>query len=88
MRAVQVTCRSLGFATGAQMLAGDGSALPGEDVERDTIGEIVCSGDELSLTDCDSYEDENGGFSLQSDQNRGQDTVAVVCYNLSGTPPG
>ena len=46
-RGGEVACRSLGFATGAQLLAGSSSALPGADGTVDTVGRILCAGEFL-----------------------------------------
>lgn len=53
-RGVQVACRTLGFETGAQALAGADSALPLlEGTGRDgRVGRILCTGDEDTLADC------------------------------------
>ena len=77
-RAAEVACRSLGFATGAQMLSGLFSALPGEVGDVDTIGGITCKGDEAALGDCE--------FSFESglDYANSDEAVALVCTNLSG----
>lgn len=80
-RAAQVACRSLGFTSGAQILSGDLSALPGSSGEVDSVERIACQGDEATLADCQfptrgdygddyAYED---GFA-----------TAVICVNASG----
>ena len=81
---VQVACRSFGFATGAQMLSGRGSGLRGDDIRRDSIDEIICSGDEYSLTDCMIDEDRYHGSSRFFGENSGDNSVAIICSNPSG----
>lgn len=80
---VAIACRTLGFAAGAQMLSGVGSALPGEDIPVDTIGRIVCNGDEDSLTDCTTQPDYY--FIGFAGEDYGENAVAVMCNNPSGT---
>eukprot|EP00892_Ulva_mutabilis_P007276 jgi/Ulvmu1/4920/UM202_0005.1 len=78
---VPVACRGLGFETGAQLLSGLGSGLPGEDVPEDTVNRIVCTGDEDALTDCAVTENDYGNISGEND---GDNSVAIICYNPSG----
>lgn len=83
-RAAQVACRSLGFASGAQILSGGSSALPGPSGEVDTIGRIACQGDEATLADCEldlefpsDYDSDYGQFAEES-------VVAVICSTPTG----
>ena len=52
-RGAQVACRSLGFATGAQLFAGKSSPLPAPLTAPWLITGIVCDGSETTLADCD-----------------------------------
>lgn len=83
-RAAQVACRSLGFSSGAQILSGTFSALPGPSGEADTGSRIECQGDEVTLADCEfppgSYND-YGGY-----DERELSAVAIVCTSPSGIP--
>lgn len=51
-RGVQVACRSLGYATGAQLLVGDSSPFPGHPGSSRLTTGIDCSGAESSLGEC------------------------------------
>lgn len=86
-RGVQVACRTLGFSTGGQALAGRDSALP-DAFDRDgTVGAIVCNGDEATLMDCslgpedvDNNEILFYGYDMPVEEH----AVALVCSNPSG----
>ena len=84
-RGAIVACRTFGFATGGQALAGEHSALP--DVKsRDTdVGniEIMCAGDEANLTDCKL--EPGQGIDYNYVEVVEERAVALVCYNPSGT---
>lgn len=88
-----VACRSLGYATGSQLVAGRSSPLPslrgGLLQEEFTIS---CEGFESSLSDC-AFEEP---FDVEYDNRyevpvpfelRGLDAVALVCSNPSGLSP-
>lgn len=83
---VQVACRTLGFATGGQALAGRDSALPDPEGRERTVGRIVCRGDEATLSECTS--DEAMEDSVPDDygyeRTVGENAVAIVCSNPSG----
>ena len=83
-RGAQVACRTLGFATGGQALAGAQSALPLlKGAGRDgAVGAILCEGDEQVLADCpvDGYEYEYDNYARFLEDK----AVALVCYNPSG----
>ena len=84
-RGVQVACRTLGYATGAQLLAGADSALPTLSTEGITRIQIECGGGEDTLTDCEVF-DRRDDFSYFNPGNAGQivDDIALVCTNPSG----
>ena len=69
------------------MLSGRGSGLPGEDIDRDTIGDIICNGDEDSLTECMAQEDPYEGTSRFFGENSGDNSVAIICSDPSGRNP-
>ena len=52
-RGAQVACRSLGYATGAQLHVGNSSPLPGPPGSFTLSDRIVCNGSESSLSGCD-----------------------------------
>lgn len=81
---VVVACRSLGFVTGAQLLAGEGSGLPGDDLLYDAVGVIDCSGEEDTLSDCGTATPAYDPYSSFVGENDGDNSVAIVCYNPSG----
>lgn len=82
-RAAEVACRSLGFASGAQLLSGESSALPGGDGMGDTISRVECDGSEDTLADCDI-----APGSFYSNYGDADDSsVALVCSTPSGAPP-
>lgn len=79
--AAEVACRSLGFASGAQLLSGDISALPGGDGMGGT--RVECDGSEDTLADCDIALDS----AYSNFANDGDRSVALVCSTPSGAPP-
>lgn len=81
-KATEVACRTLGFATGAQLLAGTASGLPGLDGVPDSVGTVACTGDEATLADCTFGE--AFGFPYED----GEGAAAVLCFNPSGAPGG
>ena len=75
-----MACRSLGFETGAQIVAVGGSGLPIEDGAAKTIESIACQGDEMSLSECRmSFSQVIALF--------GDLAVALVCSSASGAVP-
>ena len=87
VRAVQVACRSLGFDTGGQALAGRDSVLPDAFDRDSSVGVIVCGGDEATLADCslelDAVESAESIF-YAYDHPVEENAVALVCSNPSG----
>ena len=81
-RGVTVACRSLGFPTGAQLLAGGSTALPGRAEFAAGISRIFCRGDEETLTACTLFEDV-GPF--RDYASLVDDSVAIMCMTPSGT---
>eukprot|EP00892_Ulva_mutabilis_P008280 jgi/Ulvmu1/5824/UM025_0081.1 len=84
---VEVACRTLGFDTGAQLLSGIDSGLPGMGETVETIGQVTCLEGAETLADCTIETDYFG-----SDYGNGQDAVAILCFKPSGctvedTPP-
>lgn len=80
-RGALVACRDLGYATGAQLLAGRTSALPVADPPPVGIRSVSCDGTEDVLTDCDiEFSMDGYGFDYSS----GVGAVALVCSNPSG----
>lgn len=75
-----MACRSLGFETGAQIVSGVGSALPLEDGTVNTMGQILCHGDEMSLSECQM------SVSRVCD-NDIPPGVSLVCSSASGAVP-
>ena len=82
-RGAQVACRSLGFASGAQILSSTLSALPGEAGEVNTLGIIACLGDEANLGECEFQSD----YSTDYGSSLEDGAVALVCSNPSGAAP-
>eukprot|EP00892_Ulva_mutabilis_P008496 jgi/Ulvmu1/6018/UM260_0002.1 len=85
-RGVEVTCRTLGFATGVQLLSGRGSGLPGLDGTDDSPGRIICIGSEDTLADCDVYYErpDDSYQDTGSDGDLGDNAVALLCFTPSG----
>ena len=82
-RGAQVACRSLGYATGAQLLVGDSSPFPALESAPELIRDIVCDGSEDSLSDCrigTDYYDYRFSFVGESVP----DAVALICTTPSG----
>ena len=77
VRGVAVACRSLGFATGAQLLSGTNSGLPGQDGVVDALGVFRCMGDEDTLADCENVDYSTADGSADA-------AVALMCSTPSG----
>ena len=75
-----MACRSLGFETGAQIISGEGSALPLEDGTVNTMGQIICNGDEMSLSECRTSVSPVFDYGAPP----GDFAVALVCSSASG----
>lgn len=80
---LQVACRSLGYSTGAQVIVGRTSALPGPAGLTDSVSRYACRGDEASLEDCE-FELSNGYFA-DAEYDDGA-AVAIICS--SADPEG
>ena len=86
-RGAQVACRTLGYATGAQLLAGADSILPSLSTNDSAGLIIVCGGREETLANC-TVIDFGLDFGTYFDSgNAGQvvDDIALVCTNPTGT---
>ena len=84
-RGAQVACRSLGFATGAQLLAGQSSPLPTPATSLTLISDITCDGSETSLADCNFRtltSEPNIDYGFDVDVNI--QSVALLCTTPSG----
>ena len=82
-RGAQVACETLGYATGAQLLAGAASALPSFSYEPALRRSADCDGSEDSFSDCSL--DYDGYFRVQGNVDGSSvDDVALVCVNPSG----
>lgn len=79
-----VACRTLGFATGGQALAGGTSALPDLKARDADVGniEISCNGNETSLVDCELKP--GSGIDYNYEEVVEENAVALLCYNPSG----
>lgn len=83
-RGARVACRSLGFATGAQLLVGASSPFPAPKGSIRLTNGITCDGSEVSLADCDiiipdyDLSDYSGTSQLSA--------IALICSNPSGVP--
>lgn len=86
-RGVEVACESLGYATGAQLLAGFASALPSFSTDPLARRIIDCGGTEDSITDCDLEYVSSYYVYGSRDIGVRVDDVAVVCANPSGGLP-
>ena len=85
-RGAQVACETLGYATGAQLLAGAASALPSFSYEAAFRRSADCDGTEDSFSDC--YLDYDGYFRVQANvDGLSVDDVALLCVNPSGAAP-
>eukprot|EP00892_Ulva_mutabilis_P004962 jgi/Ulvmu1/2838/UM144_0002.1 len=80
-RDAQVACRSLGFASGAQMMSGVFSGLPGKDNVIGASKQFACNGDEDSLADCGG---EATFFQDYGDAAEGSEAVALICSTPTG----
>ena len=82
-RGAQVACRSLGYATGAQLLVGSISPFPAVESGPNLISSIICEGSEDSLSDCSitlDNEDHRNLFVGESVP----EAVAIICTTPSG----
>lgn len=83
-RGASVACRSLGYVTGAQFLAGGASAFPAPGNASVLIRAIICEGSEASLADCDIDTDFEGiSFNLEDVESITQ-AAALICATPSG----
>ena len=93
-RGAQVACRSLGYTTGAQILAGRSSPLQTLDTDIVAVKSISCDGSEDTLGDCgleytNAYLSDYGYeyFDRESTGiNEGTTSVVLVCVTPSGAP--
>lgn len=84
-RGVEVACRTLGFATGAQLLSGAGSGLPGSDGTLNTLSAtITCLDDAVTLADCTAEEEDAFRVYEELQFEEGDTAVALLCYNPTG----
>eukprot|EP00892_Ulva_mutabilis_P011625 jgi/Ulvmu1/8835/UM049_0015.1 len=83
---VQVACRSLGYTSGAQMLAGRHSALPSLTHDFVEIRGFTCNGTEDSLGQCDIAQvvTDNSGYDDTQVIADGTVNVALMCSTPSG----
>lgn len=79
--AAAVACRSLGFTTGAQLVSGIFSAIPFDGGPVDTMDEITCQGDELTLADCDTEATRAINYYSSNEDL----AVALICSTITGT---
>lgn len=91
-RGAQVACRSLGYTTGAQILVGAASPFPSPDTVPRVVTDVICSGFESSLTDCDIETDDDESLSLQRYRSSYAedirvDAVALICTTPTGAVP-
>lgn len=84
-RGAELACKTLGYATGAQLLAGSASALPSFSTERPARRSLGCGGTEDIIADCDVYYVDV--YSYQYGFGQQVDDVALVCTNPSGPVP-
>lgn len=82
-RGAQDACRSLGYATGAQLLVGSFSPFPANASAPELIRSIICEGSEDSLSDCSITTDyEDYRYPVVGESVPG--TVALICATPSG----
>lgn len=85
-RGAPVACRSLGYTTGAQFLAGQSSPLPAPKKTPPLLASIICSGSEASLAECNiltpAENSRSDGFFANIDVATG--TVVLICASPSG----
>ena len=84
--AAQVACRSLGYATGAKLLAGASSPFPAPPGSITVINFIGCDGSEANLPDCGINIPEYG-FRGDYDEDVQPFTASLICTNPSGVRP-
>eukprot|EP00892_Ulva_mutabilis_P007289 jgi/Ulvmu1/4932/UM204_0003.1 len=82
-RGAQVACRTLGFATGAQILVGESSPFPAPNNAPVLIRDVTCDGSEATLAACEIDTDDNYFYDY-GNSNSIQQAVALVCSNPSG----
>ena len=82
-REAQVACRSLGYGSGAVLLSGALSGLPGNDSTLYDTAAITCSGLETSLSDC-TTESRASFFSDYESRSATASPVALLCTTSSG----
>lgn len=86
-RGAPVACRSLGYTTGAQFLAGQSSPLPAPKKTPPLLASIICSGSEASLAECNiltpAENSRSDGFFANIDVATG--TVVLICTSPAGT---
>lgn len=80
-RGAQVACHSLGFDSGAKLLSGTRSGLPGNDNALATSERFLCTGREETMDDCSMEVDI---FREYDDDVPGLSAVAVICASGSG----
>lgn len=91
-REAQVACRSLGYGSGAVLLSGALSGLPGDDSTLYEIEAINCGGLEDTLSDCTTaseylatdYRGSDYGDSYVYDYGIRGSPVALLCTTSSG----
>lgn len=85
-RGALVACRTLGFDTGAQLLAGRSSPFPAPYFAPSLIQDIICDGSEDTLADCDILRKPPPAFDQNDDYSPEvvPGSVALLCTSLSG----
>ena len=81
--AAQVACRSLGYATGAQLLVGASSPFPAPPGSTTLINVIACDGSEANLFDC-GLNIPDYSFRGDYDVDVQPFTASLICTNPSG----
>lgn len=81
-RGAQVACRSLGYATGAQLVIGDWLPFPATVGAPDFIRRITCDGFEEDLASCDIDVRDYAPYDYRQDLVLGAATL--ICTTLSG----
>ena len=81
-RGAQVACRSLGYATGAQLVIGDSSPFPATMGAPDFIRRITCDGSEEDLASCDIDVRDYAPYDYRQDLVLG--AAALICTTPSG----
>ena len=85
----QVTCRELGFAAGAQLLAGEASALPPPSALPVAVERVQCVGSEATLAECElrMVAEVDDTLRVPSRLTIANGDVAVLCTTPSGASP-